>query len=171
MKDLQFFSDLRVWATETQVYRMHSRNHQAQLPQSIKGVLARVIYGTLHALFLRNDRNEWELPGGRPEPGESPDQTLTREFLEETGLHVTVGPRIHSGVLTILPPFVAQITRVSISAFGCRLKDSHDTPPAIQLSDEHRGERWIPIDELAGMNDVPEIYKTAVFHWKRELGE
>ena len=31
-------------------------------------------------------RLNWELPGGAAEPGEAPDETATRELLEETGL-------------------------------------------------------------------------------------
>jgi 8-oxo-dGTP diphosphatase len=31
-------------------------------------------------------RLNWELPGGGSEPGEAPDETATRELLEETGL-------------------------------------------------------------------------------------
>jgi len=32
----------------------------------------------------------WEFPGGRIEPGESPEQAVVREFMEETGLVVRV---------------------------------------------------------------------------------
>jgi ADP-ribose pyrophosphatase YjhB (NUDIX family) len=57
-------------------------------PVSIKGVV-------IHAdkvLLLRNDREEWELPGGRLEIGETPEECVAREIAEETGWRVRVGP-------------------------------------------------------------------------------
>lgn len=36
----------------------------------------------------------WSVPGGRVEAGESDEQAVRREVLEETGLHVTVGLRV-----------------------------------------------------------------------------
>jgi ADP-ribose pyrophosphatase YjhB (NUDIX family) len=36
----------------------------------------------------------WSVPGGRVEPGESDEQAVVREVLEETGLHVVVGLRV-----------------------------------------------------------------------------
>ncbi len=41
-------------------------------------------------LTRRLDNNQWCMPGGGMEPGESAVETCIREVLEETGLHVEV---------------------------------------------------------------------------------
>lgn len=51
-------------------------------------------------LLVRRSRppaaGRWSLPGGRVEPGETPEQALVREVGEETGLEVEVGRRLGS---------------------------------------------------------------------------
>ena len=42
-------------------------------------------------LTRRTDNGRWCLPGGAMDPGESASECCAREFLEETGLVVTVG--------------------------------------------------------------------------------
>src|SRR5258707_4109358 len=43
-------------------------------------------------LLLRNERDEWELPGGKLEIGEDPPDRLRREIAEECGWSAAIGP-------------------------------------------------------------------------------
>jgi 8-oxo-dGTP diphosphatase len=42
----------------------------------------------LQVLMVKHARRSWEMPGGRIEPGETPEEAVVREFLEETGRRV-----------------------------------------------------------------------------------
>jgi len=46
---------------------------------------------------VRGGVGQWMLPGGGVEHGEHPAETVIREFLEETGLTVTVGDLLYVG--------------------------------------------------------------------------
>ena len=132
---------------------------------SIKGIVFKNNDANPEVLLLRNEREEWELPGGKMEDDETPEACLVREFKEETGLEVSVGPCAGSGILTILPPHLPSVTTVWISAYGCHLKSA--SPDQILISNEHQGWGWIPVADLGGMADVPDIYKTSILNWAR----
>jgi len=120
-------------------------------PVSVKGVL--LVDGRV--LLVRNSRDEWELPGGRAEPGEDHASALTREFLEELSVHVVVGRQIDTHLFEVVPG-----KYVHIVAYGCTL----DGGFAPLLSDEHVEYCVWPLDRLSEIN-LPEGYRRSVEEW------
>ena len=80
-------------------------------PVSVKGVL--IQEGGV--LLLLNERGEWDLPGGRPDPGEDHRAALKREVREEAGLEVEVGVALEGHLFEVLPGRFVQI-----EVFACR---------------------------------------------------
>ena len=108
-----------------------SLNH----PTSIKGVV-------LHqgrVLLLLNERDEWDLPGGRPDPDEDHRAALVREVGEETGLAVEVGALVDEHLFEVLPQRFVRIV-----AYVCTLQ----TEGTIALSHEHQEASWVELTAL-----------------------
>lgn len=76
-----------------------SDNAAYRFPVSVKGVI-QLEDGVV---LLRNERHEWELPGGKLEPGESPRHCLEREILEELSIPVAAGALLDCWVYSIAP--------------------------------------------------------------------
>ena len=107
------------------------------IPVSVKGVL--FVDGKV--VLMLNGRNEWELPGGRMDAGETPTQALVREFEEELSIRVEPQGIIDSYVFEVIPTKF-----VSIVTYGCRLvgefkpvvSDEHDLVGLHALEDLER---------------------------------
>ncbi|MFI3046480.1 NUDIX hydrolase [Pseudomonas coronafaciens] len=122
--------------------------HATRFPVSVKGVLIL----NRQVLLLKNERDEWELPGGKLEPDEDIPSCLSREIKEETGLDAEV--------TSVLSPYIYKvlgITAVLILPFKCRVK-SFDS---MTISHEHKEIGIFDIDRLDQIN-LPEGYKHAI---------
>jgi 8-oxo-dGTP pyrophosphatase MutT (NUDIX family) len=104
-------------------------------PVSVKGV---VIHDG-RVLLLLNERGEWDLPGGRPGPGENHREALRREVREEAGLEVEVGALLDEHLFEVLPRRFVRIV-----AYACTLVGHRE----VVLSHEHLDTRWIPLAAL-----------------------
>jgi mutator protein MutT len=122
-----------------------------RFPVSVKGVVLR----EAQVVLLRNERDEWELPGGKLDPHESPEQCVVREIREELGLEVTAAALLDTWVYPITPE-----AHVLIVTFGCTEVALHD----VVLSHEHRQVGWFPWQDLAALR-MPEGYRSSVRCW------
>lgn len=92
---------------------------------SIKGVFCTA---SGEIVLLMNERDEWELPGGRIEIGESPRQCVEREIREELDVAVQAGELLDSYLFEVVPG-----KHVFIETYACEL--TSDFNP--RISEEH----------------------------------
>jgi ADP-ribose pyrophosphatase YjhB (NUDIX family) len=106
-----------------------------------------VITDETDRLLLIKRRNEpgaglWSLPGGRIEPGETGEQAVAREVLEETGLTVAVGRLLGAVQRPGLAGAVIDIRDYLASVTGGLLAAGDDAADA----------RWVTPAELGRMD-------------------
>ncbi|MEV6373585.1 NUDIX hydrolase [Micromonospora musae] len=122
-----------------------------QLPISVKLVVD--YHGRVP--LLRNERDEWELPGGKLEVGETPEDGVCREVAEELGLTVAGVDIIDSWVYEITP-----IRHVFIVSYGATYRGNEQ----LMYSAEHKELGVFSYDEVPSLH-MPEQYKRTIDRW------
>ncbi len=126
-------------------------NKAHRFPVSVKGI---VIHDR-KVVLLKNERDEWELPGGKLELGEAPEVCVVREIEEELGLIAQTGPLLDAWIYHIF-----EGVDVLILTYGC------STAPFSEImhSPEHKAVGLFPPEEIPSLR-MPEGYKKSIRTW------
>ena len=90
-----------------------------------------------------DQKGGWEFPGGKMEPGETPEQALVRELKEELDVEVNVGEKICT-VEYDYPKF-----HLTMHCFGATIVSGE-----IKLL-EHEDAKWLDRENLNSVNWLP----------------
>ncbi len=85
----------------------------------------------------------WEFPGGKMEPGETPEEALVREIREELSADIQVGKLLYT-VEWDYPQF-----HLTMHCYMCTLVQD-----ALHLN-EHEAARWLSMADLHSVNWLP----------------
>jgi len=89
-------------------------------------------------------KDGWEFPGGKVEPGESPEEAIVREIKEELGADIIV-----TGFLTTVEHDYPEF-HLSMDCFWAELADGTEMTLL-----EHKAAKWLILDEIDSIDWLP----------------
>lgn len=101
----------------------------------------------------------WELPGGSVEKGEAPEETVVREFMEETEFPVTIEDKI----LVVKHGYTTY--RVTMHCYFLTFADQHSAEPVLHAATEYR---WVSMDELDEVT-LPAGHRKLLDHLQNDM--
>jgi 8-oxo-dGTP diphosphatase len=84
---------------------------------------------------------KWELPGGKPNKGESFEDSFRREVLEETGFTITIQQSAGTADQLVSGHHVVHVIMIASIQSG-----------GLAISDEHSSFQWVEMSELGGLD-------------------
>ena len=111
-------------------------------------VVAAIIHDNQNRVFATQRgygewKDYWEFPGGKMEPGESPEEALKREIWEELETRIVI-ERFVKTIEWDYPTF-----HLTMHCYWCRVESGDLTLK------EHEAARWLSKDELSSVNWLP----------------
>lgn len=98
---------------------------------------------------------QWEIPGGRINPGINLIENLRREVLEETGLELKYEPKLVTAQDILKPnKHIVRLTYVGFAEEG-----------PIKLSEEHTEYQWLSLEEISKLEPIDSYLKEVLAHF------
>lgn len=121
-----------------------------------------IFYRDKKILFVKDHKGKWELPGGRIEFGETPENALKRECEEELGLkNIEIGDIIDSWSFEVTANnadyhFIILVSECFMGDTIIKLNN---------LNDEQIEYAWVSLDDVENLN-MREGYKNSIKKYK-----
>jgi mutator protein MutT len=104
-------------------------------------------------ILAKNSRQEWDLPGGKLQLGESIESALRREVMEELSVELASNQLLSASMHHFYPTILVLV-------YGCRIADTEN----MMVSSEHSEIKWFELDNLP-IAEIPSPYIEPIKMW------
>lgn len=148
--------------------RRRRHEHSAGLIIIDRNVDSDLAFKNLRILLVQKHNGRWELPKGKLESGEKPEEAARREAAEETGIKdLEILPGFHE-IVRYTYRLNNEIRDKRVDFYLARALQSQ-----LQLSPEHRAIQWFSPDEAlekVTYHDLKVLIRKALEFLKEKIG-